>query len=110
MAAAAPDRDSILTFQGLFQQTAFDANGGDISAVYDALSPDPANAETAANLLALIANNPNLQGYLLYGNDDKIYVIHSLHRVSQALGANSSALAGSTVGIINDIMPNTGPT
>jgi hypothetical protein len=89
MAAAAPDRDSLLTFQELFQQTAFDANGGDVTAVYNALSPDPANAETAANLLALIANNPNLQGYLFYGNDDKIYVVHSLHRVSQALGANA---------------------
>ena len=30
--------------------------------------------------------------------------------MNQALGANASALAGLTVGIINDVMPNTGLT
>ena len=66
MAAAGPDRDSILTFQGLFHQDAFDVNNGDVTSVYEALFADQANAATAANLLALITNNPNLQGYLFY--------------------------------------------
>ena len=83
--AAAPNHDNFQNFQALFAQTAFDSNSGDVTAVYQTLTADPANQETVATLLARAAQNRNKfarrqEGYFsffLYRANDQLMVLHS---------------------------------
>ena len=52
----------------------------------------------ALQTLALAGCNHNLQGYLLYGADERIYVIHCVYSIVQTLGTNALNHAGISAG------------
>lgn len=95
--------EGVQSYAVLFGEMAFDPNTGDTMSAYKLFAADAANLSTTADLCDHAGQNDNLQAYFFMDGRGLLHILHNFFNVRVGIVANTSAHAGHTVAMIDEL-------